>query len=96
VENCWIQGILRYDFEVAHVPAERHKGPDAFSRRPLTESKLEEAEEINSGDDTMVLVRSVLVLQNTQGSQQQQIDTLCDIHNYLQDLRELLDLGTTS
>jgi hypothetical protein len=95
-ENRWIQGILRYDFKVVHVPAERHKGPDTLSRRPLTESELEKAEEINSDDDMMALVRSVLVLQNTQGSRRQQIDTLRDIHNYLQDPHELLDLGTTS
>ncbi|KAI0336913.1 hypothetical protein BDW22DRAFT_1340865, partial [Trametopsis cervina] len=31
--NRWIQGILLFDFELLHVPAERHKGPDALSRR---------------------------------------------------------------
>ncbi|KAI0323305.1 hypothetical protein GY45DRAFT_1211434, partial [Cubamyces sp. BRFM 1775] len=31
--NRWIQGILLFDFELRHVPAERHKGPDALSRR---------------------------------------------------------------
>ncbi|KAI0339179.1 hypothetical protein BDW22DRAFT_1298427, partial [Trametopsis cervina] len=30
--NRWIQGILLFDFELLHVPAERHKGPDALSR----------------------------------------------------------------
>ncbi|KAJ3503912.1 hypothetical protein NLJ89_g8219 [Agrocybe chaxingu] len=32
--NRWIQGILMFDFTLVHVPAERHKGPDALSRRP--------------------------------------------------------------
>ena len=31
--NRWIQGILLFDFELVHVPAEKHKGPDALSRR---------------------------------------------------------------
>ena len=33
--NRWIQGILQFRFELAHVPAYKHKGPDALSRRPL-------------------------------------------------------------
>jgi len=36
VINRWIQGILQYKFELLHVPAYKHKGPDALSRRPLT------------------------------------------------------------
>ena len=34
VLNRWIQKILEYDFELKHVPAHKHKGPDALSRRP--------------------------------------------------------------
>ena len=37
VINRWIQGIKQFDFELAHVPASRHKGPDALSRKPFTE-----------------------------------------------------------
>ena len=33
----WIQGIKLFDFELVHVPADKHRGPDALSRRPLTE-----------------------------------------------------------
>ena len=29
VINRWIQGIKMFTFELVHVPAERHKGPDA-------------------------------------------------------------------
>ena len=36
VINRWIQGIQQFDFELVHVPAHRHRGPDALSRRPLT------------------------------------------------------------
>ena len=38
--NHWIQGIKLFDFELVHVPADRHHGPDALSRRPLTEEDL--------------------------------------------------------
>ncbi|TDL14497.1 hypothetical protein BD410DRAFT_694319, partial [Rickenella mellea] len=31
--NRWIQGILLFDFTLVHVPADRHQGPDALSRR---------------------------------------------------------------
>ena len=34
--NQWIQGISQFDFTLVHVPAYRHQGPDALSRRPLT------------------------------------------------------------
>ena len=44
--NRWIQGILLFDFELIHVPAERHKGPDALSRR-----RLAEGEELPDNDD---------------------------------------------
>lgn len=44
--NRWIQGILLFDFELIHVPAERHKGPDALSRRELADD-----EEVESEDD---------------------------------------------
>ena len=31
--NRWIQGILLFDFTLVHVPADKHRGPDALSRR---------------------------------------------------------------
>lgn len=45
--NRWIQGILLFDFNLIHVPAERHKGPDALSRR-----ELGEGETIDEYDDS--------------------------------------------
>lgn len=33
VINRWIQGIQQFDFQLIHVPAYKHKGPDAPSRR---------------------------------------------------------------
>src|SRR6201992_1144812 len=37
VINRWIQGVMQFEFELVHVPAYKHKGPDALSRRPFTE-----------------------------------------------------------
>jgi hypothetical protein len=31
--NHWLAFIQLFDFEITHVPAERHKGPDGLSRR---------------------------------------------------------------
>lgn len=44
--NRWIQGILMFDFTLEHVPANKHAGPDALSRR-----ELGEGEEIVSDND---------------------------------------------
>jgi hypothetical protein len=32
--NRWISAILLFDFELVHIPAERHTGADGLSRRP--------------------------------------------------------------
>ena len=45
--NRWIQGILLFDFQLVHVPAEKHKGPDALSRREKAED-----EEVEEEDDS--------------------------------------------
>ena len=31
--NRWLAFIQLFDFEIMHVPAERHRGPDGLSRR---------------------------------------------------------------
>jgi hypothetical protein len=43
--NCWIQGILLFDFTLVHVPSIHFKGPDALSRRPLAEHEEIEPDE---------------------------------------------------
>jgi hypothetical protein len=35
--NRWISAILLFDFELVHVPADRHTGADGLSRRPYAE-----------------------------------------------------------
>jgi transposase InsO family protein len=42
--NRWIQGILLFDFTLIHVPAAKHVGPDALSRRPLGDGEIVEDE----------------------------------------------------
>ena len=49
--NRWIQGILLFDFTIIHVPAIRHQGPDALSRRRPTPEELEEMEDDNDDYD---------------------------------------------
>ena len=43
--NHWIQGILLFDFTLIHVPANKFKGPDALSRRPLADNEEIEPDE---------------------------------------------------
>jgi len=39
--NRWIQHILLFDFELVHVPGNKHKAPDALSRRRYLPEELE-------------------------------------------------------
>ena len=41
----WISYIQLFDFELAHVPAMRHTGPDGLSRRPHDENDTENTED---------------------------------------------------
>ena len=45
VINRWIAEILTYPHKLIHVPAARHKGPDALSRRPMGEGEIIEYDE---------------------------------------------------
>jgi hypothetical protein len=52
--NRWIAAILLFDFELVHVPAERHTGADGLSRRPASDRDPpgEEPEELEDWIDT--------------------------------------------
>ena len=55
--NRWIEAILMFDFELQHVPGERHKGPDALSRRGFTsEERAEGLAPVTWIDDMALLV----------------------------------------
>ena len=53
--NRWVQGILLFDFELIHVPAENMKGPDALSRRMPTQEEIDEAQETDEWLDDFTL-----------------------------------------
>jgi hypothetical protein len=53
--NRWIQGILLFDFELRHIPGEKHRGPDALSRKEPAEEDWEEAEIDEDWLDEIVL-----------------------------------------
>lgn len=55
--NRWIQGILMFDFKLVHVPAEKHVGPDALSRRELGEGEVIEEEDDEWLDDVALHTR---------------------------------------
>lgn len=40
--NRWISAILLFDFELVHVPGNKHKGPDGLSRRRVAEEWVDE------------------------------------------------------
>ena len=54
--NRWIQGILLFDFQLVHVPATRHHGPDALSRREPTAEDLDEGVESDGWLDDVALI----------------------------------------
>ena len=52
--NRWISAILLFDFELVHIPAEKHTGADGLSRRPRApeDTEFEDPEEIDEWIDT--------------------------------------------
>ena len=52
--NRWISAILLFDFELVHVPAEKHTGADGLSRRPhaTTDPSFETEEELDDWIDS--------------------------------------------
>jgi len=49
--NRWISRILMFDFELVHVPGQKHKAPDALSRRRYTAADGYPEEDSNSIND---------------------------------------------
>ena len=52
--NRWISAILLFNFELVHVPADKHTGADGLSRRPhaLGDPPLEDPEELEEWIDS--------------------------------------------
>jgi transposase InsO family protein len=57
--NRWIQGILMFDFTLIHVPATKHVGPDALSRRSLGEGEIVKEDDDTWLDDIALLTRII-------------------------------------
>jgi transposase InsO family protein len=57
--NRWIQGILMFDFTLIHVPAAKHVGPDALSRRPLGEGEKVRDEDDSWLDDIALFTKTI-------------------------------------
>ena len=52
--NRWISAILLFDFELVHIPADKHTGADGLSRRPRApgDPALEDSDELDDWIDT--------------------------------------------
>ena len=61
--NRWIQGILLFDFTLVHVPADKHKGPDALSCWALAEGETAEPND-DSWLDNITLLTHFPALHN--------------------------------
>jgi hypothetical protein len=59
VINRWIQGVQQFDFKLVHVPAYKHKGPDALSRRPHSKSSSSEETDPEEWVDSIALFTQV-------------------------------------
>jgi hypothetical protein len=49
--NRWLAFIHLFDFEITHVPAERHKGPDGLSRRRRADDDSTDSDSEMDADD---------------------------------------------
>jgi hypothetical protein len=56
--NRWLAFINLFDFEMVHIPAERHKGPDSLSRRRHVEDDSDDSDATMDADDTNKFARS--------------------------------------
>ena len=56
--NRWILAVKQFNFQLEHVPADKHKGPDALSRRRYTSADEEDYSDSDPEDwiDNIVLV----------------------------------------
>ena len=56
--NRWMAFIQLFDFEVVHVKAERHKGPDGLSRRRRAEDDSEDSDASMNAEDENKFAKS--------------------------------------
>jgi hypothetical protein len=63
--NRWIQGIQLFDFKLVHVPAHKHKGPDALSRRPIAKEDSSDDPDPDGWVDNIALFAKTSSLKKT-------------------------------
>ena len=56
VINRWIQGIKTFTFKLVHIPADKHRGPNALSRRPLAKGEIAEDDDDSWLDDIALII----------------------------------------
>ena len=56
--NRWLAFIQLFDYEIAHIPAERHKGPDGLSRRRRTDNDSSDSDAEMEADESFKFARA--------------------------------------
>jgi hypothetical protein len=56
--NRWLAFIQLFDYEIVHVPAERHKGPDGLSRRRRTDDDSSDSDAEMEADESFKFART--------------------------------------
>ena len=56
--NRWLAFIQLFDYEIVHIPAERHKGPDGLSRRRRTDDDSSDSNAEMEADESFKFVRT--------------------------------------
>jgi len=90
--NQWIHGITQFDFDLAHVPAYKHQGPDALSRRPITEEDYSGESDPEQWIDEIALMTQVQNPQDPSSPRPLQQDPL--LHQDDTHFMDFLDPGT--
>lgn len=60
--NRWISFIQLFDFEIIHVPATRHRGPDGLSRREKAEEDSDDSDEEMEAESENKYVKSAAAI----------------------------------
>ena len=56
--NRWLAFIQLFDYEIVHIPAERHKGPDGLSRRRRTDDDSSDSDTEMEANESFKFART--------------------------------------
>ena len=68
--NQWILAVKQFNFQLEHVPANKHKGPDALSRQRYTSAD----EKDSSGSDPEDWIDNIVLVAQSQNDYLDNID----------------------